>query len=145
PLDRQAPRSPAAAPAAAQYAAECPCPTSPRPASARRRRDPAGGEAPAPWSTAAGASGGTQPGPDASAVGARQGPREHDEGDGARWVATAGRDRAGGGGIAALGLGGGSERKQSMDAQTVSQIHHMMERSQREVAANAQVLGYLTI
>jgi hypothetical protein len=32
-----------------------------------------------------------------------------------------------------------------MDAQTVSQIHHMMKRSQREVAANAQVLGYLTI
>jgi hypothetical protein len=32
-----------------------------------------------------------------------------------------------------------------MDAQTVSQIHHMMERSQREVAANAHVLGSLTI
>jgi heme A synthase len=32
-----------------------------------------------------------------------------------------------------------------MDAQTVSQINQMMERSQREVAANAQVVGYITI
>jgi hypothetical protein len=32
-----------------------------------------------------------------------------------------------------------------MDAQTVSQINQIMERSQREVAANAQVVGYITI